>query len=193
MGIMTDIVEMFDALTLLHKVVVLTISSMIVACVALIYRVFKKHQTTTPSSPPEALKVPTDMKAKKGEVRKSRKSLRPWELGESERLMTYVTEDGVMRYSRHGPLWYERIRRIGRKLEREMSVKDAWEGLRDDFWETRMKALREVRPEIYEEIMYWEEHLDEYLFYMGFKLLFDIPYKEQDMWVRRNRSREGEK
>lgn len=71
------------------------------------------------------------------------------------------------------------------KRANEYTVEEAWAILRTDFWDTKRRNLKRFNPEIYEQIMYWEDHLDEYFVYMNMKLLFNIPYLESDFWVRR--------
>ncbi|MCK4415508.1 MAG: hypothetical protein KAY32_18375 [Candidatus Eisenbacteria sp.] len=89
--------------------------------------------------------------------------------------------DGIESYSYR---YLETEAAIQRKAN-ELTQQEAWEGLRKSFWDTRRKALREVYPEIYRGMVYWEQHLDEYHTYMGIKFVFDLPYKEHDFWVRR--------
>jgi len=71
------------------------------------------------------------------------------------------------------------------KMASEHTVEEAWAILRTDFWDTKRRNLKRFNPEIYEQIMYWESHLDEYFVYMNMKRLFNLPYLEQDFWVRR--------
>lgn len=91
--------------------------------------------------------------------------------------------DGVTRYSRRftqSPAMLEAI-------AREYTMEEAWIKLRTDFWDTKRRNLKRFNPEIYEQIMYWENHLDEYYVYMNMKRLFDLPYVDNDFWVRRRR------
>ena len=95
-------------------------------------------------------------------------------------MRTYI-EDGVIKYSRHGPVPPNEILRRAESF----SAKEAFRELRDSFWESRRKYLRKHQPDIYKEIRYWEMHFDEYLVYMAIKWIFDIPYKDHDFWVKR--------
>jgi len=91
--------------------------------------------------------------------------------------------DGVTIYSRRftqSPAMLERI-------ASEYTVAEAWALLRTDFWDTKRRTLKRFNPEIYEQIVYWENHLDEYFVYMNMKRLFNLPCLEQDFWVRRGR------
>lgn len=98
-------------------------------------------------------------------------------------MRTYI-EDGVMKYSRHGPIPPNEILRRAESF----SAKEAFRELRDSFWESRREYLQKHQPNIYKEIRYWEMHLDEYLVYMAIKWVFDIPYKDHDFWVKRQDS-----
>lgn len=73
------------------------------------------------------------------------------------------------------------------KRASDFTIEEAWAILRTDFWDTKRRNLKRFNPEIYEQIMYWENHLDEYFIYMNMKLLFNLPYVENDFWVRRRR------
>jgi len=98
----------------------------------------------------------------------------------SSKMKTYV-EGGVIKYSRYGPTPpSESIKRV-----EELSVQEAWTEFRDSYWEVHRENLSRFHPLIYKEVRYWEEHYDEYMTYMGFKLLFKLPYKKQDFWVKR--------
>jgi len=102
-------------------------------------------------------------------------------------MRTYIKE-GVIKYSRHGPIPDSELLRRAESLSKE----EAFIELRDSFWETRRKGLRKHRPDILKEIRYWEDHYDEYFVYMAIKWVFDIPYGERDFWVRIPKS-EGRK
>lgn len=65
-----------------------------------------------------------------------------------------------------------------------MSKQEAFIELRKSFWIFRRDSLRRFEPKIFEEITYWETHLEDYLTYMGLKLIFGLPYKEHDFWVK---------
>ena len=65
-------------------------------------------------------------------------------------------------------------------------MEEAWIGLRDSYWEGRIKSLKKLEPDIHKEIIYWENHLNDYNTYMAMKLIFNLPYYEYDFWVRRN-------
>jgi hypothetical protein len=112
--------------------------------------------------------------------------LRKSGLDEKSSMRTYI-EDGVVRYSRHGQMRPEDIRRLAERYSRE----DAFRMLRDSYWTFRREDLRKNAPDIYGEIRYWESHWDEYLAYMGMKLVFSLPYKDQDFWVRKPRRLKG--
>lgn len=91
--------------------------------------------------------------------------------------------DGVTRYSRR----YTPSPAMLEEIAREYTIEEAWAILRTDFWDTKRRNLKRFNPEIYNQIMYWENHLDEYFVYMNMKLLFNLPYVENDFWVRRRR------
>jgi len=107
--------------------------------------------------------------------------LKPRNIGEQSKMRTSI-EYGVTKYSRRGPGPSPELKRF-----EELSIEEAWKELRDSFWETRRESLRRFFPDVFEEIRYWEEHYDDYLIYMGLKLVFNIPHKEYDLWVRKQR------
>lgn len=89
--------------------------------------------------------------------------------------------DGIESYSYR----YLETEAVIERRANELTQQEAWEGLRKSFWDTRRKTLRNLYPEIYRGMVYWEQHLDEYHTYMGMKLVFNLPYEEHDFWVRR--------
>jgi len=89
--------------------------------------------------------------------------------------------DGITKHSRRIPPSPAALE----KKASEYTVDEAWAILRTDYWDTKRRTLKRFNPEIYEQIMYWENHLDEYFVYMNMKLLFNLPYLEHDFWVRR--------
>lgn len=96
---------------------------------------------------------------------------------ESDSKMRMYLEDGVIRYSKYGL--------ASEKKAEELTIEEAFRGLRDSLWEMRRKYLKKEHPEVYKEIIYWENHLKEYNLYLGMKWLFGIPFGEYDHWVRR--------
>ena len=245
-----NIVDMFKALTLLHKVAFLGISGLVIVCVIMMYRVLKKPEVTsiTPAERleildhelerPEEEKIPRNVKPptvkKKKEIKqkkifkrgikytgrkcavcgseegylylcekcrevlcekhkgskfhdcdpskieKERMSrgkveqeveepteLDKIEIREFERihgeLKTYVTEDGVLRNSRHGPLHGERIRKIGKIPGEEISKEEVFRELRDSRRKIIEKAKRmfpikeEKKEEVKHSLMTQEE------------------------------------
>ena len=103
---------------------------------------------------------------------------------EAENLRPYQRE-GIHGYTRKPLKGPERGLEIQRKAE-ELTKEEAWSELSKSFWDTRREGLKEFYPEIYEEIRYWETHLNEYNTRIGLMWMFDIPFGEHDLWVRRS-------
>lgn len=103
---------------------------------------------------------------------------------ETENLRPYQRE-GIHGYTREPLEGPERELEIQRKAE-ELTKEEAWSELSKSFWDTRREGLKEFYPEIYEEIRYWETHLDEYNIRIGLMWVFDTPFGEHDRWVRRS-------
>lgn len=109
----------------------------------------------------------------------------PWDFSSSSRLRVHVLETGGDLHTQHRGESEWEIRRKASYL----TVEEAWRGARDAFWEVRRESLQMFLPHIYKEIMYWENRPDQYVQYMGFKYLFNIPYVEHDFWVRKPKSK----
>ena len=90
--------------------------------------------------------------------------------------------NGITRYSKRYSKSQAAIEREASKL----TMEEAWIGLRDSYWDGRIKSLKKLEPDIHKEIIYWENHLNDYNTYMAMKLIFKLPYYEYDFWVRRN-------
>lgn len=103
---------------------------------------------------------------------------------ETENLRPYQRE-GIQGYTRKPLEGPELELDIKRKAE-ELTKEEAWGELSKSFWDTRREALKQFYPEIYEEIRYWETHLDDYETRIGLMWVFDIPLGEHDHWVRRS-------
>lgn len=90
---------------------------------------------------------------------------------------------GYTRKPRKGPEHELDIKRKAEGLTKE----EAWSELGESFWDTRREGLKQFHPEIYNEIRYWETHLDDYNTRIGMMWVFGIPLGEYDLWVRRRK------
>lgn len=123
---------------------------------------------------------PDELPKKTVEPTPMRKFIKP----ETEKLRPYQRE-GIHGYTRKPLKGLELELEIQRKAE-ELTKEEVWSELSKSFWDTRREGLKEFYPEIYEEIRYWETHLDEYNTRIGLMWVFDTPLGERDLWVRRS-------
>lgn len=119
------------------------------------------------------------------------KPMRKFTKPETDNLRPYQRE-GIQGYTRKALEGPELELDIKRKAE-ELTKEEAWSELSKSFWDTRREGLKQFHPEIYEEIRYWETHLDEYNIRIGLMSVFGIPFGEYDLWVRRRKERRRKK
>jgi len=182
--------DVLNALTLSHKMIVIGTTCLVTIMVYLMYRIIRPKRLS------QILPEPEKLEERVSEYRvfkKERREVEPFEdvisfkrkthrySGIEERSREDLTTrviDGVTIYGRFPPSEAE-IRRRAQFLSKE----SAWGQFRDTFWKARYKGIQRFYPEIYREIMCWREYPYEYCVYIGMKWLLDIPFVDGDLWV----------
>ena len=110
--------------------------------------------------------------------------------GPSKMVMRIV--DGTKRYYRRPRGWYseQELEQMAKQYTKE----EAWDILRDSYWEVHRDSIKLFFPDKYAEMLYWEANLEDYFVYMGLKLIFGDTYKETDLWVDvKEKQKKGER
>ena len=200
-----DPITVFLSMDPMYKIITIVIWGVVGFTIHLILKTLKKPKTETPSmkepietrieEPSKPLDISTPFHPDELPVKHFDTTpktittpepppMRNFAKPEKENLRPYQ-RDGIHGYTRKPLEGPERELEIQRKAE-ELTKEEAWSELSKSFWDTRREGLKEFYPEIYEEIRYWETHLNEYNTRIGLMWVFDTPLGEHDLWVRRS-------